>query len=594
MNTQCKTKIYCILLLISLVMVLGGGLLAYLIQTVGGTVEVRDVRWMGTNGTMMSGLLYIPKGVTAENPAPGIVAIHGYINSRETQSGFAIEYARRGYVVLASDQTGHGYSDPPAFANGFGGPDALIFLRSLDIVDKDNIGISGHSMGGWASVAQAMVLPDGYKAMVLAGSSTGTYGVADGTAEFPRNLGLVFSRYDEFSMLMWGSPVAADIVNTDKLKTLFGTTETVQVEKLYGSIEAGTARMLYMPNNNHPGDHILTKPIGMAVDWFSRTLEGGKDIPVNNQIWYWKEIGTLIALLGMVLFLFPMGGLLLQTRYFGVLAEEMPERKSATGIGWWIATILGIAIPPLTYFKAMHVTDAPFSASALLPQNITTGVVTWALVNTGIFLVLFTIWHFAFNKKAGGTCESYGVAWKGKPDWAKIGKSFLLAFAVVFGAYILLALSDFLFKTDFRFYVMAVKLLSPLQARIALVYAIPLLAFFLMSGVLLNGQLRLARKDGRDVSLGTAMLVNVAQMILGFIILLVVQYIPLYAGGTLANAAEPLFTIVAYQYLPLLTIAALVSTFFFRKTGRVYVGAFLNAMLIAWIIVAGTAIHFPF
>lgn len=38
MNTQCKTKIYCILLLISLVMVLGGGLLAYLIQTVGGTV----------------------------------------------------------------------------------------------------------------------------------------------------------------------------------------------------------------------------------------------------------------------------------------------------------------------------------------------------------------------------------------------------------------------------------------------------------------------------------------------------------------------------------------------------------------------------
>ncbi len=434
--------------------------------------------------------------------------------------------------------------------------------------------------------------PDGYKAMVLQGPPPESCGGGGwNLRSSPRNLGLVFSRYDEFSMLMWGSPVAADIVNTDKLKTLFGTTETVQVEKLYGSIEAGTARMLYMPNNNHPGDHILTKPIGMAVDWFSRTLEGGKDIPVNNQIWYLKEIGTDRPGDGAV---FPMGGLLLAKPATLVCYEEIPERKSATGIGWWIATILGIAIPPLTYFKAMHVTDAPFSASALLPQNITTGVVTWALVNTGIFLVLFTIWHFAFNKKAGGTCESYGVAWKGKPDWAKIGKSFLLAFAVVFGAYILLALSDFLFKTDFRFYVMAVKLLSPLQARIALVYAIPLLAFFLMSGVLLNGQLRLARKDGRDVSLGTAMLVNVVQMILGFIILLVVQYIPLYAGGTLANAAEPLFTIVAYQYLPLLTIAALVSTFFFRKTGRVYVGAFLNAMLIAWIIVAGTAIHFPF
>ena len=88
---------------------------------------------------MMSGLLYIPssvyskddKGATKIVPAPGIVAIHGYINSRETQDGFAIEYARRGYVVLASDQTGHGYSDGPAFANGFGGPDALAYLRTL-------------------------------------------------------------------------------------------------------------------------------------------------------------------------------------------------------------------------------------------------------------------------------------------------------------------------------------------------------------------------------------------------------------------------------------------------------------------------------
>ena len=87
---------------------------------------------MGTNGTMMSGPLYIPKGVTAENPAPGIVAIHGYINSRETQSGFAIEYARRGYVVLASDQTGHGYSDPPAFANGFGGIDSAAWFIPMD------------------------------------------------------------------------------------------------------------------------------------------------------------------------------------------------------------------------------------------------------------------------------------------------------------------------------------------------------------------------------------------------------------------------------------------------------------------------------
>ena len=90
-------------------------------------------------------------------------------------------------------------SDPTAFPNAYGGPDSLAYLRTLDIVDKDNIGLEGHSMGGWALAIAAAVYPDGYKAIVLEGSSTGTYGAPDRTAEWPRNLGLVFSQWDEFS-----------------------------------------------------------------------------------------------------------------------------------------------------------------------------------------------------------------------------------------------------------------------------------------------------------------------------------------------------------------------------------------------------------
>ena len=171
------------LLVISLILVLLGSLLAWYVQTGGGKIKVIDVRFMGSNGVPMSGLLYIPPNATAETPAPGIVAIHGYINSRETQSPFAIEFARRGYVVLAVDQTGHGFSGGPAFANGFGGPDALRYLRSLDIVDPENIGLEGHSMGGWASLIAASVYPDDYKAIVLEGSSTGTLGAPDGTPD---------------------------------------------------------------------------------------------------------------------------------------------------------------------------------------------------------------------------------------------------------------------------------------------------------------------------------------------------------------------------------------------------------------------------
>jgi len=158
------------LFIIGCVVILAGAILAHCVQTSDG-VKVRDVRFAASNGVIMSALLYQPANATAKTPAPGILAVHGYINSRETQDGFAIEFARRGYVVLALDQTGHGYSDPPSFANGFGGPDGLAHLRSLDIVDKNNIGLEGHSMGGWTVLAAAATTPNDYKSMVLEGSS---------------------------------------------------------------------------------------------------------------------------------------------------------------------------------------------------------------------------------------------------------------------------------------------------------------------------------------------------------------------------------------------------------------------------------------
>ena len=178
------------------VAILLGALLAHFIQT-SDNISIKDIRFTGNDGQTLSALLYVPKGITNKNKAPAILAVHGYINTRETQSGFAIEYARRGYIVLALDQTGHGYSSAPAFSNGFGGPAALKYLRSLDIVDVENIGLEGHSMGGWTVLAAASAMPDAYKSIVLEGSSTGAPFAAEATAEWPRNLAIVFSKYDE-------------------------------------------------------------------------------------------------------------------------------------------------------------------------------------------------------------------------------------------------------------------------------------------------------------------------------------------------------------------------------------------------------------
>ena len=159
-------------LLLAAALILGGFGLAVWTQTRGG-VSLTDVRFRAADGAMLSGLLYRPPNATPTHRAPGVLAVHGYINTRETQSPFAIELARRGYVVLALDRRGHGYSGGEATKDGFGGPEGLAYLRALPFVDGANIGLEGHSMDGWTVLAAAAAHPDWYRAMVLEGSATG-------------------------------------------------------------------------------------------------------------------------------------------------------------------------------------------------------------------------------------------------------------------------------------------------------------------------------------------------------------------------------------------------------------------------------------
>ena len=578
------------MLFISLGLILSGGLLAFSVQTNGLTVQVEDVRFTGPDDIVQNGRLFIPSGATPETPAPGIIAIHGYINTHETQGGFAIEFARRGFVVLAVDQTGHGYSDPPSGANGFGGPPALVYLRSLDFVDPDNIGLEGHSMGGWASLAAAAAMPDGYRSIVLEGSSVGTINASNEAPLTLRNVAVVFSRFDEFSGYMWGSPVPKNVVSSDRMKAFFGAENDVVPGRVYGSIEDGNARILHQPAVTHPGDHLSRVAIGHAVDWFQRTLDGGSNLSPSDQIWYWKELGTLIALIGMVLLLFPVGGMLLRTSLFAELAENPAPLRSASGKGWWLAALVFVVLPPLTLFPFKDLFGfLDLSANAVFPQNITTQVIVWTTLLGLLSLALFASWHLTLNRKTGATTDNYGLTWEGSISGNRVGKSLVLAGLVVLAGYLTLVMTAFLFKTDYRFWVFAVKPLDALHVRIAISYLIPFTGFFLVLGTLLRGQLR------RDVSsLRKEMFGNVILLTVGFAGLLLYQYTPLLLGGTLAIPSEPLWTIITFQFLPIMSIIALVSTYFFRRTGHIYVGSFVSGLLVTWIVVASQATHYAF
>ena len=553
------------LILAGFIIVLTGGFLAQSIRTADGTT-VRDIRFAGTNGTVMSALLYVPKNATPQTPAPGILAIHGYLNSRETQDGFAIEFARRGYVVLALDQTGHGYSGGAAFSNGFGGPDGLRYLRSLPMVDTAQIGLEGHSMGGWTVLAAAAAMPDAYSAMVLEGSSTGAPYAKEGSPTWPRNLALVFSRYDEFSKLMWGVDRAADVGASKKLQAVFGSAAPIAENQLYGSIATGTARRLYQPSTTHPGDHISTAAIGDAVDWFAATLKGGTPRQPRDQIWYWKEAGTGIGLVGFVLIMLGVfEALVLLPLFASMRARAIPAAEQRDR-GWWREFALNTALPAVLFFPTFIAAFVLLPATKWLPQAVTTQIAVWAVVGAAVSLAIG-----GFTQRAADAPQS---------NWTK---SVLLALATVAAGYASLWLVDRLFHTDFRLWVVAVKLPSTRQWWIAAIYVVPLtLAFLVMTRSLASATVRTDTATRRYL---TAVLTLTS----GFIVMLGVIYGVLFTTGTLITAFDPLSTVIALQFVPVLAAVAIIATFTWQRTGNYRTGGLMTGLLVTLYVVAGTA-----
>lgn len=560
-----------VLFAVGVILIVSGLLVAHFVQTSNG-VSIKPVAFEREDGKTIRALLYTPKTATSLTPAPGILAIHGYINSREVQSGFAIEFARRGYVVLAPDQSGHGYSDAPAFADGFGGPASLAYLRNLEMVDVQNIGLEGHSLGGWSILAAAATYPDAYKSMVLQGSSTGAPFALEGTPEWPRNLGLVYSKYDEFSSFMWGASNAANIGRTEKLKTLFGTEDDIVPGKMYGDKKAGTARVLYQPAVTHPGDHISPTAIGHAVDWFSQTLTGGAPIASDKQIWMLKEAGTAIALVGFVLLLLGAFELLLAVPYFHQLkGAPTGYAYESRGMKWWSVALVSMLLPVLTFYPLFVLSAIALPASMLLPQAITTQVVVWAVLTASVL-------------------SGIGLVLRGKrvTPHNKIGLALLIAIATALIGYIATWLASSFFHLDFRFWFVGVKLLSLAQAQIALLY----LPFFGVYFFLASRALHL----GGDVANDTAWknyVANTAILAGGFFAFLIVQYATLFATGTLLFSLLPLETIIMHQFVPLMLFIALVSTFTYRRTGSVLPGVFINTLVVTWYVVAGQATQYP-
>jgi hypothetical protein len=583
------------LLIISIVLILGGSLLASWLTTGAGAATVNEIKINETNGYVISAYLYTPKSASAQNPAPGVLVIHGLNNQKNYMSNTALELVRRGYVVLSIDMSGHGFSNGANGANAYGGPDALNYLRSLSVVDTNNIGLVGMSQGGFGPVTiAANTIPDSYNSIFYMESECTAPGSPNtAPCENLKNVAFNIGKVTELGgMVLIGKGTDAPI--SPVIQPVFGTTDPIIEGKIYGSIADGTARILYQPWEDHAGSTDAPAAIGNVIDWMGQTLQGGTGLPASNQIWGWKLFGSSVALLGAFIFLFPMGALLLQTSKFKPLVEDIPEYKGFKGLGWWIGALITTALGPLLYvwvFQGMFFSSW-LPANYLWPQNFTNIYMVWSVVVGVITIALLLFNHFVFTKKHGATAENYGLTSSGNViEWDKIGKAIFMAILILLPVYLILSFTNAVLKVDFRDWVVALMPMNSARFSAFLGYIIPFAIYYIPMGILFGGFIR--PKEGK-LSIGREMVINSIVLTLGAIIWLLLFYVPIMTGSTNIITGSGMLGPMAagmgaIYYIPLVVLWPLVAciyTYFFRKTGRVYTGIALATLFIVWYLAA--------
>lgn len=113
----------------------------------------------GHHGIKLNGKVLLPKDATIDNPVPGVVLCHGFGAGHRVMEPSARIMARQGVATIVFDLRGHGDSGG-AIDGGMAEDviDAWDVLTQFPEVDRNRIGLAGHSLGALSSVMAAEVV----------------------------------------------------------------------------------------------------------------------------------------------------------------------------------------------------------------------------------------------------------------------------------------------------------------------------------------------------------------------------------------------------------------------------------------------------
>ena len=671
-----------ILTAISLVGIIAFSIVGNAVETLKGTVKVtdhkltkvetdeynRDQPLNGTSYTIddpavsVAYTMYRPNEATSTNPYPVVFVVPGFTRTKATMSQYAIELARRGSVVFTIDPGSQGGTTHGGYEvdengeyvldeqgnkiqnsysvarSGMGYLLQYVYnnVETFDFIDRDAIGLVGHSAGGGdASKLAADFAGDTYETSIVKALYISGYiktSAANVFAQLRCNTAMSYAKYDEGEFRYQDENQAYEVIAlrfinevNSKTNGANGKFDTFIHDFEYGSIEDGTYRIIHNEETNHCFEMYDGKSIANTIDFFKKTLKLDTKLDNDSQIWFVKEASNGLALVCAFMLMLALACLITNNvPFMKSLSEAGKKRlekereikeaysldlytKEHTSVKskdmtffkrllFWLPTILTAIIACLDYIPLARLSMDLFPDAAgnvytyYFPARMMNAVFLWAVVNGAIGLAVWVLTSVIENGYY--TIYSLITKTKNRADWSKFKgllvkpmdllKSLGMAVALFLTFYGVLQVVYMTTHQDFRFMLISASPLQPRFVMTWLIYLAGFYVFYLSNSIRVN--LGVAREGFKEWQV---MLIGGLANSLGLVFILIINYYPYFTTGTVfygffseTDLSEMwLYINMIFGLIPMMFILPIFNRIIYKKTGNVYAGALLWCMI---------------
>jgi len=585
------------------------------VQTSGGSVRVNDIKIPTQNGQWVFADLFKPESATHEAPAPLVVVVPGFQRSKEALANISIELARRGFVVISIDPYAQGRSSSSmerraATTEGYGMfavVDYAAGSSNLNYIDKSRIGTTGHSAGGNAAIrganyfgreAQRTGQPSKLDSVFVSGYVLTLTDEVLGDVR--SNVGMSYAYYDEGAYRneysngdMRRAPEALRLVNSG-LAPGGAALDEVKLGHYYGSAPHRTLRIVHNERVLHPFQPYIVEATANQIEYFEKVFEMDSGLSSRDQVWYWKELMGLVSLVAALVALVPMGRLLLEVPFFQPLVHSLPPalpRPQGRGRAlFWSLFALGAVVACFTYIPMAELSKKLFvDASSrvmtwFFPQRMNNAVMLWAILNGIVGYLMFWLSYRLFGRQHGVRPEMWGAA----VTRSELLRTFLLALSLFLFYYLLLFAVYYFLHVDYNFLFMGVRVFRPELLALLAMYTPLFFIFFLSNSLRVNGAMRIEGQAEWQ-----SMLVAGLANSLGLLLIVIVQYVTFASTGTVYWTDGWLYVNLLFAVVPMMFVLPYFNRYFFRVTGRIYLGPMITCLIFIMILISNTVFYLP-